>query len=125
MDVPNEINGLNARAWGSFFCPQGFVIPAECLCGFQIRRYITRGLQIPVNTNVTDVMDVLPAPCNAVTLHYSRPLSRGSKRFRFRFRLRFRLRSLLHHAACYCQGTDDSGNEGADGVNDNAPIFSV
>ena len=39
--------------------------------------------------------------------------------FRFRFRL------LLHHAGCYCQGTDDSGNEGADGVNDNAPVFFV
>ena len=83
-------------------CPQGFAIRAEGLCGFEIRRYITRGLQIPVNTN-------------AVTLHYSRPLSRGSKRFR----------SLLHHAACYGQGTDDSGNEGADGVNDNAPVFFV
>ena len=63
----------------------------------------------------------LPPPCKAVTLHYSRPLSRGSKRFRFRFRFRL----LLHHAACYCQGTDDSGNEGADGVNDNAPVFFV
>ena len=29
--------------------PQGFVIRAEGLCGFQIRSYITRGLQIPVN----------------------------------------------------------------------------
>ena len=31
------------------FSPQGFVIRAEGLCGFQIRSYITRGLQIPVN----------------------------------------------------------------------------
>ena len=34
-----------------YTCPQGFVIRAEGLCGFQIRSYITRGLQIPVNTN--------------------------------------------------------------------------
>ena len=58
---------------------------------------LLRRLQIPVNTT-----------------YFTRVLGFG-----FRFRL------LLHHAACYCQGTDDSGNEGADGVNYNAPVFSV
>ena len=36
---------------GHDFSSHGFVIRAEGLCGFEIRSYITRGLQIPVNMN--------------------------------------------------------------------------
>ena len=45
-----------------------------------IATFLFAGISCSPRKIVADLTNCLPPPCKAVTLHYSRPLSRGSKR---------------------------------------------